>query len=123
MQVWIFVCHFSALLANFSVATAMLPPTLLTTLLLALAVSANPIVLKRSLVTLPLARQVNPAGLQNLVQRDQNRARSLKARSEERVAGPHHSLRSRAVISSPLEDHAVSYIASVGIGSPATNCG
>ena len=117
MQVWIFVTS-----APFSVLTAMLSSTLLTTLLLALAIAANPIVLKRSLVTLPLSRQLNPAGLQNLVQRDQKRARGLKARSEERVAGPHHSLRSRSVINSPLEDHAVSYVASVGIGSPATNC-
>ncbi|KAF8815052.1 aspartic peptidase A1 [Phlegmacium glaucopus] len=98
----------------------MLCSTILTTLFLALAISANPVVVKRSPVTLPLSRRVSREGIQNLVRRDQERANALKARGAEKAAGLHGSLRSRAVVNAPLEDHTTSYTASVGIGSPPT---
>ncbi|KAF8808125.1 family A1 protease [Phlegmacium glaucopus] len=90
----------------------MVPATLLTTLLLALAVAANPIVVKRSLVTLPISKRLNLTSLPNLLRNDQARARAFK--------GETTSIQSDAVISSPADNQAVSYIASVGVGSPAT---
>jgi cathepsin E len=88
--------------------------TLLTTVLLALAasVAANPIIVKKSLVTLPISRRINLNGI-NILEHDQLRAKALKAKG---VAGTAR----RAVISSQAENEAVSYIASIGVGSPAT---
>ena len=97
----------------------MVPPTLLTTVLLALAVAAEPIMVKRSSVTLPFAKRINiiDASVQNLLQHDQARANALRARGEAKAAG----LESRQV-NSEATNAAVSYIASVGVGSPATQC-
>ena len=91
--------------------------TLMITILLALAVVAEPIAVKRSLVSLPLTRRINlNAGIQSLVQHDQARAKALKANGEAKAAGvPQQS-------SSQATNKAVSYIASVGVGSPATVC-
>ncbi|KAF8808105.1 acid protease [Phlegmacium glaucopus] len=98
----------------------MVPGTLLTTLLLALAVAANPIIVQRSLVTLPISRRINLTSISNLLQHDQARARALKATGEAKVATGGISAHSDVVISSPADNQAVSYIASVGVGSPAT---
>jgi cathepsin E len=95
----------------------MVPATLLTTLLLALAVAANPVIVQRSLITLPFSKQVNLTNIPNLVRRDQARAKALKATGQAKAGIP---LKSDAVISSPATNEAVSYIASVGVGSPAT---
>ena len=73
-------------------------------------------------MTLPLSRRVSREGFRNLVRRDQERAKALKARGAEKAAGLHDSLHSRAVVNVPLEDHTMSYVASVGIGSPPTTC-
>ena len=92
--------------------------TLLTTVLLALSVAANPVIVERSLVKLPLSRHINvTASIQNVLQHDQLRAKNLRARGEARAAGVE-----RAVISSQADNQAVSYIASIGVGSPATQC-
>lgn len=91
--------------------------TLLTTVLLALAVSAEPILMKKSLVTLPISRRIKRTNL-NILEHDQLRAQALKAKGEARAAGLSH----RAVISSQAENQAVSYVASIGVGSPATQC-
>ena len=89
--------------------------TLLTTVLLALAVAAEPITVTKSPVSLPLTRRIN-SNAQNLVQHDQARAKALKANGEAKAAGvPRQS-------SSPATNEAVQYIASVGVGSPATQC-
>jgi cathepsin E len=90
--------------------------TLLTTVLLALSVAANPVIVERSLVKLPLSRHINvTTSIQNILQHDQLRAKNLRAKGEARAAGVE-----RAVISSQADNQAVSYIASIGVGSPAT---
>ena len=96
--------------------------TLLTTVLLALTVevAADPIPVKRSLVTLPISRRINLNGL-NILENDQLRAKALKAKGEARAAGT--PLTDRASeISSYAENQGVAYIASIGVGSPATQC-
>ena len=94
--------------------------TLLTTVLLTLAVAADPIPVKRSLVTLPISRRINLNGL-NILEHDQLRAKALRAKGEARAAGTPLSDRA-SVISSQAENQAASYIASIGVGSPATQC-
>ena len=92
--------------------------TLLTTIFLTLAVAAEPIPVKRSLVTLPISRRINLNGI-NILEHDQLRAKALKATGEARAAG----LSDRAsVINSQAENQAVSYVASIGVGSPPTQC-
>jgi cathepsin E len=92
--------------------------TLLTTVLLALAVAADPIPVKRSLVTLPISRRINLNGF-SILEHDQLRAKGLKAKGEARASGTPLSDRA-SVISSQAENQAVSYVASIGVGSPAT---
>jgi len=91
---------------------------LLTTVLqVALFVAANPVIVERSLVKLPLSRHINvTTSIQNILQHDQLRAKNLKAQGEAKDAGVE-----RAVISSQADNQAVSYIASIGVGSPATD--
>jgi cathepsin E len=96
----------------------MVPATLLTTLLLAMAVAANPVLVQRSLVTLPISKRVNITSAKQLLQHDQARAQALKAKGQAKVTGI--SLQGDAVISSQANNEAVSYIAAIGVGSPAT---
>ncbi|KAJ3517875.1 hypothetical protein NLJ89_g224 [Agrocybe chaxingu] len=91
----------------------MFPTTLLTTLLLVLSVAANPVLVDRSPVTLQLSRRLNLTSVHNLVRHDQARAKALKAKGTVK-----HD--SRAVINEQVDNQAVTYIASVGVGSPAT---
>ncbi|KAF8330517.1 aspartic peptidase A1 [Amanita rubescens] len=88
--------------ANRPLRAIMFPKALLSTLLLALVVAANPV---PSLVKLPLTRRFNSdnAAAFNIVKRDQARARSLVTRA-----------------SVPVTNNAVHYIAAVEIGSPPT---
>ncbi|GLB35829.1 putative peptidase A1 [Lyophyllum shimeji] len=95
----------------------MFPASLLSTLLLALAVAANPIVIRDSPVTLPLARRLNTTSIHNLLRHDQSRAKALRARAEAKASGNFHT---DAIINEPVDNQAVTYIASVGVGSPAT---
>ena len=98
------------------IRTMVLTP-LLTSVLLALVVAAEPIVVKRSPVSLPLTRRINiNADTQNLVQHDQARVKALKTNSEAKAAGIPRQ------VSSPAINEAVQYIASIGVGSPATQC-
>jgi len=101
----------------------MFPTTLLTTLLLALSVAANPVLVNRSPVTLPISRRLNLTGLtgaHNLVRNDQNRAKALRARSAAKAAGVPFKLEGAASINEQVSNQVVTYIASVGVGSPAT---
>ena len=91
--------------------------SLMTTVLLALAVAAEPIMIKKSLVTLPFSRRINVnSNTRNILQHDQLRAKALKAKGEGKAAGVIRQ------ISTQVENEAVSYIASIGVGSPATTC-
>jgi cathepsin E len=92
--------------------------TLLTTLLLALSVASKPILVNRSPVTLSLARRLNLTSVHNLVRHDQTRAKFLKAKGTAKASGL--SLQSNDIINEPVDNQAVSYIASIGVGSPAT---
>ncbi|KAG1754954.1 aspartic peptidase domain-containing protein [Suillus paluster] len=80
--------------------------SLLTTLLLAMSIAASPVEVRDSPITLPIARRLNtPSGTINLLEHDQARAASLKNVGT-------------STLLSPTE--AVSYVAAVGVGSPAT---
>ena len=93
----------------------MFSPSLPATLLLAWAVSASPVItVNDAYITLPISRRLNLANVVNLYQHDLARANALNGRQTGRVA--------YKLASTPAEDKAVSYIASVGIGSPATQC-
>ena len=93
----------------------MFPTTLLTTLFFALSVAASPVLVNRSLVTLPLTRLVNLTSLHDLVLHDQARAKALIAKVIAKATGlPLHN--------EPVVNQAVSYTASVGVGSPPTTC-
>jgi cathepsin E len=96
----------------------MFPTTLLTTLLLALSVAANPVLVNRSPVTLPIARRVNLTSVHNLVRHDQNRAKALKLKGAAKAAGI--PFQEAAVISEQVDNQAVTYVAAVNVGSPAT---
>ena len=85
---------------------------------LAFAATGNIARVNKSPITLPLARRVNLTSIQNLVQHDQTRAKLLKAQGTAKASG----LNVDAVINSPAENQAVSYVAPVGIGVPPTTC-
>ncbi|KAI0649653.1 aspartic proteinase precursor [Trametes meyenii] len=83
------------------------------------AVVANPIVVRDSLVTLPIARRLNVTGAADLVKSDQARAKVLKQKALGKGKGA--NLKSAAsVIDVPVTNGAVTYTVSVGVGSPAT---
>ena len=89
----------------------------LSLLLVAFAVAstqANPVVQVRdNLVRLPIAKRINATGSGNLLARDQARVKHLNALAKSRIAGT--SLSSDAVISVPVDNQAVSYIATVRV--------
>ncbi|KAG6879572.1 hypothetical protein C0992_001399 [Termitomyces sp. T32_za158] len=97
----------------------MISASLLSTLFLALTVSANPIVVRESQVKLPLARRLNVTSVHNLLRHDVARAKSLRARAEAKLSGA-SDFHTRAVIDEQVDNQAVTYIASIGVGSPAT---
>ena len=104
---------------NYIHISIMISSSLLTTLLLAIAVAANSVIVEKSLVTLPISKSINITNVQNLLRHDQIRAKALRAKGEPRAASnPLH----RDVISSQVDNQAVTYIAAVGVGSPATTC-
>lgn len=92
----------------------MVAVSFLSTLFLALAVTANPIQKRASLIKLRFARRVSTDS-SNLVKLDRLRVNIIKAAN---VA----SVKNRDVINSAADNRAVTYVASVGVGSPATNC-
>ncbi|KAF9015688.1 aspartic protease [Cyathus striatus] len=94
----------------------MFAKALLSTLILALTVAANPVLVERAPVSLPLARRVNTTTVHNLVRHDLARAKALKARGQAKVAG----FSEASIINEPVENQVVTYVASVGVGSPAT---
>ena len=85
-------------------------------LLLALIAAANPVVVNRFPVTLPLTRIINSTGVYNLLQHDQARAQLLKNCSFGIGSAP------PTITNEPITNAFTSYVASVGVGSPATNC-
>ena len=84
----------------------------LSTLFLALAVAAGPVERKAS-KSLAFTKRVKHCS--DIVKHDSTRRDHL-------ITSKIRDLKSRAVINSPAENRAVTYVASVGVGSPATNC-
>lgn len=99
----------------------MFPKTLVTTLLFALCVAANPIVqVPNSRITLPLSRRINATSAHNLLRHDVKRAAALKARAKAVLGGL--SFDDDAIVNEPVDNQAVTYIASVPVGNPPTTC-
>ncbi|KAM6493211.1 aspartic peptidase A1 [Amanita muscaria] len=90
----------------------MFSKTLLSTLLLALAVAANPIVSREPYAKLQLSRQLNTTGVYNVLQHDQARAAHLAAKASAK--------KTRAVYNEPVTNEVVTYMANVGVGTPPT---
>lgn len=88
---------------------------LISNLVLALSVVATPVTVSDSLVTVSFAKQVNISGPGHIVQQDQARLKHLLSK-----AGAKHNAISRFDQNTstpvPVENQAVSYIASVGVG-------
>ncbi|KIL59248.1 hypothetical protein M378DRAFT_14952 [Amanita muscaria Koide BX008] len=97
----------------FDNSCAMFSKTLLSTLLLALAVAANPIVTPREpYAKLQLSRQLNTTGVYNVLQHDQARAAHLAAKASAK--------QTRAIYNEPVTNEVVTYMANVGVGTPPT---
>ena len=90
----------------------MVPVSFLSTLFFALAVAASPVERKESLPHLSFTKRFNSG---KILKHDQRRVHHFKT-------GNVRGIKNRDVINSPAENRAVTYVASVGVGSPATNC-
>jgi hypothetical protein len=89
---------------------------LLYTLLLVLAVNGSPLTSRDPLVVLSMSKQLNTSRISNIVKNDRARARQLLSKTLERRF-------SLAEVNEPVTNVAgVIYLASVGIGSPPTQC-
>ncbi len=98
----------------------MFPTASLTAFLcLAFSVAATPVVVDKKPVSLSFARHLNVTGAHDLVQKNQARAKKLVSISKAKQSG---TLSPGAVVSVGVTNVAEVYTASVGVGSPATNC-
>ncbi|PFH52246.1 hypothetical protein AMATHDRAFT_46374 [Amanita thiersii Skay4041] len=91
---------------------------LLNILVLALAVAANPVVIRDSPIRLSLSRHLNVTSVHNLLRHDQARAKALKTQALAKIG--QRQLHQDVVINEVVDNQAVVYAASVGVGSPAT---
>ena len=105
------------------IIVTMFPATWLIVLVFSLisSVTGNILRANRSPISFPIAKRVNLTSIHNLVRHDQTRAKLLKTQGAAKASGliVHND---RAVINSPADNQAISYVAAVGIGSPATTC-
>jgi cathepsin E len=93
----------------------MFPSTQLTALLLlVVCVAANPIVVRKAPISLPIARRLNITGAHDLIQKDQARARTMFTVNKAKRSGSPGNVE--------ITNVAVAYEASVGIGVPPTCC-
>jgi cathepsin E len=97
--------------------TAPLP--LFTFLFLAVCIAANPVVIHQGPVSLPLARRINATGSNDLVQKDQARAKNLVDVYQAKESG---TLGHGAIVSVGVTNAGITYEASVGVGNPPTSC-
>ena len=98
-------------------------PFLTALLLLVVSVAAKPIVVRDSQVSLSFVRSLNITGPHDLVNKDQTRARDLISIAEEIVEGILDGILGyHKTVSVGVTNTAVSYVASVGVGSPPTYC-
>lgn len=91
--------------------------SLLSTLLLAVLVAGNPVVVRDNLVRLPIAKRVNATNARDVLRIDQARAAALRARGNAKAG---KFVADAGSIS--VTNQAVDYVATVGVGSPATDC-
>jgi hypothetical protein len=102
---------------------AVMPPTaslnFFRFLLLAVGIAANPVVIRQGPVSLPLARRINATGFNDLVQKDQARAKNLVDVYQAKESG---TLGHGAIVSVGVTNAGVTYEASVGVGDPPTSC-
>ena len=100
----------------------MFASSLLSTLLLALAVAATPVApvvtVRNGPVTLPISRRLTGKGVLNLFEKDLKRANALVGRHSESYEANVFSEDK----STPVDNQDVQYLASVGVGSPPTQC-
>ncbi|RPD60570.1 acid protease [Lentinus tigrinus ALCF2SS1-7] len=82
----------------------------------AVTVSAKPIVIRDSPITLPIARRFNLTGVPSILKQDQARAKVLKARSQ----GSGNYKQAAALFDANATNQAVDYTVSVGVGTPPT---
>ncbi|KAI9439328.1 aspartic peptidase A1 [Lactarius indigo] len=80
-------------------------------LLLVIGVAADPIVVRKASVSLPIARRLNITGAHDLVRKDQARARNMFAVSKAKRSGP-------GIVGTT--NTGIVYTASIGIGVPPT---
>ncbi|KAF8519885.1 acid protease [Hysterangium stoloniferum] len=86
-----------------------------------LALSPPNVHIRDSPITLPTALRVNTTGLTNILTADRARARLFVQKAQEKAAKVQAgTLSADAAIGIPITNEAISYIASVGIGSPPT---
>lgn len=88
--------------------------------LLAATAVANPIVIDKPLLTAPIVKRLSTTNMRGLLERDQARAQHLITKGRAIAGGA--TLQKDAVVSFPVVNEAVTYIANVAVGSPATNC-
>ncbi|KAL4244022.1 peptidase A1 family protein [Abortiporus biennis] len=95
----------------------MLSISLLTTLLLSLTVSSTPIIVRNSLLRLPITKRINGNNLTTILEHDQARAQEFRRRS---AAANLKSgdLNTRANV--PIINQDLDFIVEVNIGSPPT---
>ena len=113
--------------------------TYLPLVLLAISISANPVVVRDNLIRLPFAKKINATNVVDVLRIDQARAAALRAHGSAKAgrrlrnaakSALHSSLASGsagkltkdAVTSFTVQNQAVTYVATVGVGSPATDC-
>lgn len=95
----------------------MIGGTTLIVLVLAMSAAASRVQMRRSPVTLPISRRINATNIRNLVRHDQTRVLALKLNAPNSDAALTVSC-----VSVASENLATAYIASVGVGTPATFC-
>ncbi len=83
-------------------------------LLLVVSVAANPIVVRKAPVSLPIARRLNITGAHDLIRKDQVRARNMFDASKAKRSGSPGNV--------GVTNFGVVYGANVGVGSPPTFC-
>ena len=94
--------------------------SLLSTLLLAVLVASNPVVVRDNLVRLSVAKRVNTTSAKDVLRIDQARAAALRARAARKNGI--FSIFDEDASSISVTNQAVDYVASIGVGSPATTC-
>ena len=98
----------------------MFPTASLTaSLLLAVSVAANPIVVRKAPVSLPIARRFNITGAHDIIQKDQARAKNHASVGKAKESGTMSADVARSV---GITNQGTYYLACIGVGSPATDC-